>query len=189
MARPREFDREEALERATSVFWPRATPLRQPTICSPQWGSGGKAFTTRFRINERSIWRRWRDISGRPSRDIYNVSMALRLRSPESRRCYSDSSATMTIFVRLAAWGSCHLRIRLDRSRHCGASRQSLSRAPPPIDGTLKEGQAAGEIDRSLDCATAASFIQLMMQSIQLAARGGIDARRCERKHDLSSNA
>jgi len=40
----------------------------------------------------------------------------------------------------------------------------------------LKEGQAAGEIDRSLDCATAASFIQLTMQSIQLAARGGIDA-------------
>jgi TetR/AcrR family transcriptional repressor of nem operon len=40
----------------------------------------------------------------------------------------------------------------------------------------LKEGQAVGEIDRSLDCATAASFIQLTMQSIQLAARCGIDA-------------
>jgi AcrR family transcriptional regulator len=40
----------------------------------------------------------------------------------------------------------------------------------------LKEGQAAGEIDRSLDCATAALFIQLTMQSIQLAARGGVDA-------------
>jgi AcrR family transcriptional regulator len=37
----------------------------------------------------------------------------------------------------------------------------------------LKEGQAAGEIDRSLDCATAASFIEMTMQSIQLAARGG----------------
>jgi hypothetical protein len=37
----------------------------------------------------------------------------------------------------------------------------------------LKEGQAAGEIDRSLDCATAASFIQMTMQSIQLAARAG----------------
>jgi AcrR family transcriptional regulator len=41
----------------------------------------------------------------------------------------------------------------------------------------LKEGQAAGEMDRSLDCATAAWFIQMTMQSIQLAARGGIDAR------------
>jgi hypothetical protein len=41
----------------------------------------------------------------------------------------------------------------------------------------LKEGQAAGEIDRSLNCATAASFIQMTMQSIQLAARSGIDAR------------
>jgi TetR/AcrR family transcriptional regulator, transcriptional repressor for nem operon len=40
----------------------------------------------------------------------------------------------------------------------------------------LKEGQAAGEIDRSLDCVTVASFIQMTMQSIQLAARGGIDA-------------
>jgi NAD(P)-dependent dehydrogenase (short-subunit alcohol dehydrogenase family) len=83
-----------------------------PPFCSRQWGSLGRAFTTRFRINERSIWRRWRDISGRPPLDIYNVSMAPLLRSPESRRCY----------------------------------------------------------------ATAASFIQLTMQSIQLAARGGIDA-------------
>jgi hypothetical protein len=40
----------------------------------------------------------------------------------------------------------------------------------------LREGQAAGEIDRSLNCAKAASFIQMTMQSIQLAARGGIAA-------------
>jgi TetR/AcrR family transcriptional regulator, transcriptional repressor for nem operon len=40
----------------------------------------------------------------------------------------------------------------------------------------LKEGQAAGEIDRSLNCPTAATFIQMTMQSIQLAARGGLDA-------------
>jgi len=40
----------------------------------------------------------------------------------------------------------------------------------------LKEGQAAGEIDRTLDCAAAASFIQMTMQGIQLAARGGINA-------------
>ena len=39
----------------------------------------------------------------------------------------------------------------------------------------LKEGQAAGEVDRSMDCAMAASFIQMTMQSVQLAARGGID--------------
>ncbi|HTC07568.1 MAG TPA: TetR/AcrR family transcriptional regulator [Acetobacteraceae bacterium] len=40
----------------------------------------------------------------------------------------------------------------------------------------LKEGQAAGEIDRTLDCAAAASFIQMTMQGIQLAARGGTNA-------------
>ncbi len=57
----------------------------------------------------------------------------------------------------------------------------------------LKEGQAAGEIDRSLDCATAASFIQMTMQSIQLAARSRLVAAsmppRFRLTHDLSSNA
>src|SRR6202011_5672567 len=55
------------------------------------------------------------------------------------------------------------------------------SKVSPALHGRLterlKEGQAAGEIDRSLDCATVASFIQLTMQSIQIAARGGIDAK------------
>jgi TetR/AcrR family transcriptional repressor of nem operon len=54
------------------------------------------------------------------------------------------------------------------------------SKISPVLHGRLaerlKEGQAAGEIDRSLDCARAASFIQMTMQGIQPAARGGIDA-------------
>jgi AcrR family transcriptional regulator len=40
----------------------------------------------------------------------------------------------------------------------------------------VREGQAAGEIDRSLDCAMAASFIEMTMQGIQLAARAGAAA-------------
>ena len=55
------------------------------------------------------------------------------------------------------------------------------SKISPVLHGRLvdrlKEGQAAGEIDCSLDCAAAASFIQMTMQGIQLAARGGIDAK------------
>ena len=43
----------------------------------------------------------------------------------------------------------------------------------------LKEGQAAGEVDRSLDCAATASFIEMTMQSIQLAARGGAGSASC----------
>jgi TetR/AcrR family transcriptional repressor of nem operon len=54
------------------------------------------------------------------------------------------------------------------------------SKVSPALHSRLaersKEGKAAGEIDGSLDCATAATFIQMTMQSIQLAARGGIDA-------------
>jgi TetR/AcrR family transcriptional regulator, transcriptional repressor for nem operon len=58
-----------------------------------------------------------------------------------------------------------------------GALRAKIS---PVLHGRLVErledGQAAGEIDCLLDSAAAASFIQMTMQGIQLAARGGIDA-------------
>jgi TetR/AcrR family transcriptional repressor of nem operon len=39
----------------------------------------------------------------------------------------------------------------------------------------LQEGQAAGEIDRMMDPATAAGFVQMTMQGLQLAARAGVD--------------
>ncbi len=40
----------------------------------------------------------------------------------------------------------------------------------------IREGQAKGDIDGSLDPAEAASFIQMTMTGLQVAARGGAGA-------------
>jgi len=42
MARPREFDREEALERATGVFWAKGYASTSTDDRSQQWGSLGR---------------------------------------------------------------------------------------------------------------------------------------------------
>jgi AcrR family transcriptional regulator len=41
----------------------------------------------------------------------------------------------------------------------------------------IREGQALGEIDASIDARETAAFLQMTMQGIQLGARGGRDAR------------
>ncbi|MNY66106.1 hypothetical protein D3C86_2034800 [compost metagenome] len=39
----------------------------------------------------------------------------------------------------------------------------------------IREGQAKGEIDESLDPEETAALVQVMMTGLQVAARGGVD--------------
>ena len=141
-------------------------PPLQPTICSRQWGLGGRACTTRFKISERSIWRRWRDIINGAASPIAGVqALLLGLISNND-----DVRALGCMGVgAICEFGSTDPEIAALRAKVSPALRSRLTER-------LKEGQAAGEIDCSLDCAAAASFIQMTMQGMQLAARGGIDA-------------
>jgi len=41
----------------------------------------------------------------------------------------------------------------------------------------IREGQASGEVDSSIDAREAAAFVQMTMQGIQLGARGGADVK------------
>jgi TetR/AcrR family transcriptional repressor of nem operon len=177
MARPREFDREEALERATAVFWAKGYA-----------STSTDDLLTAMGIARQSLYNAFQD-----KRALYLEALERYQRTTTAGHLQRLNGAASPIAgvealllglinnnddIRalgcmgvgaICEFGSTDPEIAALRAKVSPALRSRLTER-------LKEGQAAGEIDRSLDCAAAASFIQLTMQGIQLAARGGIDA-------------
>jgi TetR/AcrR family transcriptional repressor of nem operon len=177
MARPREFDREEALKRATEVFWAKGYASTSTDDLLTAMGIARQSLYNAFqdkralylealeRYQQTTIAGHLRRLN-RASSPIAGIqALLLGLISNND-----DIRALGCMGVgAICEFGSTDPDIAALRSKVSPALHSRLAER-------LKEGQAAGEIDRSLDCATAASFIQMMMQSIQLAARSGIDA-------------
>src|SRR3984957_17235061 len=176
MARPREFDREEALERATGVFWAKGYASTSTDELLAAMGIGRQSLYNAFR-DKRALYlealERYQRtttaghlqrLNGAPSPIAGVKALLLGL--------ISDNDDTLALGC-MGVGAICEFGAT---DPDIAALRSKIS---PVFHGRLverlKEGQAAGEIDRSLDCATAASFIQMTMQSIQLAARGGMD--------------
>jgi TetR/AcrR family transcriptional repressor of nem operon len=177
MARPREFDREEALERATAVFWAKGYASTSTDDLLTAMGIARQSLYNAFgdkralylealeRYQRTTIAGHLQRLNGAASAIAGVEALLLGLISKND-----DIRALGCMGVgAICEFGSTDPDIAALRAKVSPALRSRLTER-------LKEGQAAGEIDRSLDCATAASFIQLTMQGIQLAARGGIDA-------------
>jgi TetR/AcrR family transcriptional regulator, transcriptional repressor for nem operon len=178
MARPREFDREEALERATGVFWAKGFASASTDDLLTAMGIGRQSLYNAFldkralylealeRYQRTSTAGHLRRLNGAasPVAGVKALLLGLIIDNDDTRALGCMGVGAICEF------GATDPDIAALRSKVSPALHSRLAER-------LKEGQAAGEIDRSLDCATAASFIQMTMQSIQLAARGGIDAR------------
>src|SRR5260221_5339333 len=177
MARPREFDREEALERATAVFWAKGYASTSTDDLLSAMGIARQSLYNAFqdkralylealeRYQRTTIAGHLQRLNGTASPIAGVQALLLGLISSKD-----DIRALGCMGVgAICEFGSTDPDIAALRSKVSPALRSRLTER-------LKEGQAAGEIDRSLDCATAASFIQMTMQSIQLAARGRIGA-------------
>ncbi len=175
MARPREFDRDEALDHATSVFWAKGYA-----------STSTDDLLTAMGIGRQSLYNAFRD-----KRALYLEALEKYQRTTIAghlRRLNSAASPVAGIEALLSGLISDDDHIRALGCMGVGAVCEFgstdpdiaalRSKASPALHNRLverlKEGQAAGEIDGSLDCPTAASFIEMMMQSIQLAARGGV---------------
>lgn len=176
MARPREFDREEALERAIEVFWAKGYASTSTDDLLTAMGIARQSLYNAFQ-DKRALYlealERYQrtTIAGHlqrlnraesPIAGIQALLLGLISNNDDIRALGCMGVGAICEF------GSTDPDIAALRSKVSPALHRRLAER-------LNEGQAAGEIDRSLDCATAASFIQMMMQSIQLAARGGID--------------
>src|SRR5258708_8779151 len=174
MARPREFDREEALERATAGFWAKGYASTSTDDLLTAMGIARQSVYNAFqdkralylealeRYQRTTIAGHLQRLNGTASPIAGLQALLLGLISSKD-----DIRAIGCMGVgAICEFGSTDPDIAALRSKVSPALRSRLTER-------LKEGQAAGEIDRSLDCATAASFIQMTMQSIQLSAPCG----------------
>src|SRR5258708_38459695 len=176
MARPREFDREEALERATGVFWTKGYA-----------STSTDDLLTAMGIARQSLYNAFQD-----KRALYLEALERYQRTTIAghlRRLNRAASPIAGIQALLLGLISNNDDIRALGCMGVGAICEFGSTDPdiaalrskvsPALHSRLaerlNEGQAAGGIDRSLDFGTAGSFIQMMMQNIQPAARGGIE--------------
>ena len=177
MARPREFYRKDALERATSVFWAKGYASTSTDDLLTAMGIGRQSLYNAFRdkralflealetYQRTSIAAHLKHLNGPASPMAGVKALLIGLISDDEgirkRGCMGVGA--------VCEFGATDPDIVALRTKVAPALRRRLMQR-------LKEGQAAGEIDPSLDCAAAASFIMMTMQSIQLAARGGADA-------------
>jgi TetR/AcrR family transcriptional repressor of nem operon len=177
MARPREFDREEALKRATSVFWAKGYACTSTDDLLRAMGIGRQSLYNAFR-DKRALYLEALE-------SYQRTSIAGHL-----KRLNGPTSPIAGLKALLLGLVSDDDDIRRRGCMGVGAVCEFGATDPDVVAlrtklapvlhnrvvERLQEGQAAGEIDRSFDCPAAASFIQMTMQSIQLAARGGADS-------------
>jgi TetR/AcrR family transcriptional regulator, transcriptional repressor for nem operon len=177
MARPREFDRDEALERATGVFWAKGFASTSTDDLLTAMGIGRQSLYNAFQ-DKRALYlealeRYQRTTTAGHLQRLNGAASPIAGVKALLLGLISDTDDTRALGC-MGVGAICEFGAT---DPDIAALRSKIS---PVLDGRLverlKEGQAAGEIDCSLDCAAAASFIQMTMQGMQLAARGGIDA-------------
>ena len=177
MARPREFDREVALERASGVFWAKGFASTSTEDLLAAMGIGRQSLYNAF-----------------------GDKRALYLEALESYQCATtaghlqrlNESTSPVAGIRALLLG---LIAEDDELRVMGCMGVGAVSEFGTVDPTLvelrakigplvfaglverlRQGQARGEIDSAMDAEEAAGFVQMTMTGIQLAARGGASA-------------
>ena len=176
MARPREFDRDTALQKATEVFWAKGYASTSTEDLIAAMGIGRQSLYNAFG-EKRSLYVE--------ALERYQQATTLghlqRLNAPASPLEGIEALLLGLIAEddRLRAMGC----MGVGAVGEFGAGDPALmalrAKVGPPVFNRLAErlheGQATGEIDPSMDAAAAARFVQMTMTGLQLAARGGAD--------------
>jgi TetR/AcrR family transcriptional repressor of nem operon len=178
MVRPREFDRDEALDRATRVFWAKGYA-----------SASTEDLLAAMNIGRQSLYNAFGD-----KRKLYLEALERYQReSSASHLKHLNSSASPLGGIEALLLG---LIAEDDRVRALGCmgvgSVCEFGAADPELvmlrskmgprlfrrlAERIREGQAIGEIDPAIDAREAAAFLQMTMQGIQLGARAGGDAK------------
>ncbi len=176
MARPREFDRELALQKATEVFWAKGYASTSTEDLIAAMGIGRQSLYNAFG-EKRSLYVE--------ALERYQQTTTLehlqRLNAPASP--FEGIAALLLGLIaeddRVRAMGCMGVGAVGEFGVGDPALMALRAKVGPPVFSRLlerlREGQARGEIDPSMDAAAAARFIQMTMTGLQLAARGGAD--------------
>jgi AcrR family transcriptional regulator len=174
MARPREFDRELALERATRVFWAKgyASTSTEDLLAAMRIGRQSlyNAFGDKRALYLEALERYQQATTAGHLRRLKNAASPLAGVESLLLGVIADDDDERA----LGCMGVCALSEFGARDPALAELRTKV--APLVFAGLverLREGQAAGEIDRAMDPRQAAAFVQMTMTGLQLAARGG----------------
>jgi TetR/AcrR family transcriptional repressor of nem operon len=178
MGRPREFDRDKALDRAMRVFWAKgyASTSTEDLVAAMKIGRQSlyNTFGDKRRLYLEALQAYQRaSIAGHLERLNGNPSPLDGIEALLIGLIDEDDSVRALGCMGVGAVGE------------FGASDPELATLRNSAGSTLfkrlseriREGQARGEIDPSINSRETAAFLQMIMQGIQLGARAGGDAK------------
>lgn len=178
MARPREFDREEALERAMHVFWEKGYAATSTDALLAAMNIGRQSLYNAFgdkrklyvealeRYQAKSIGRHLKNLDT-PVSPIAGLESLLLGLIP--RDDASDPSGCMGVNA-VCEFGADDADLCALRDRAAPALQKRLL-------ARIREGQSAGELDIDMDAREAATFVMMTMQGIQLGNRAGMESK------------
>ncbi len=174
MVRPREFDRDVALEKATRVFWAKGFAATSTDDLLQAMGIGRQSLYNTFG-DKRQLYL---EALHAYQQKLIDGHLA-RLRGPKS-----PLDGIRDLLVGLIPDDD-HLRalgcMGVSSVGEFGTSDPDVAdlrdKAAPRLAkhvlARIKEGQASGDLDPRMEAKEAAGFVQLTMTGLQLAARGG----------------
>jgi AcrR family transcriptional regulator len=177
MARPREFDRELALQCATRVFWAKGFASTSTDDLIEAMGIGRQSLYNAFG-DKRALYLEALDSYQRGT----TAGHLKRLNEPAS-----SIAGIRALLLGLIAEDD---ELRAMGCMGVGAVSEFGTADPTLVElrakvgplvfarlvERLREGQARGEVDPAMDVKEAARFLQMTMTGLQLAARGGANA-------------
>jgi TetR/AcrR family transcriptional regulator, transcriptional repressor for nem operon len=177
MARPREFDRELALECATGVFWARGYSATSTEDLLAAMGIGRQSLYNAFG-DKRTLYL---EALERYQRVTLSDHLK-RLKEPSS-----PLAGIEALLLGLIAGDDDQRALGcmgVGAVSEFGAGDPALAALRTKVEPALfsalvkrlREGQTRGEVDASMNPKEAARFIQMTMTGLQLAARSGASA-------------
>lgn len=182
MARPKAFDRDEALQRATAVFRAKGFAGASTEDLTQAMGIGRQSLYDTFgdkkrlylealeRYNLRQVGGHMATLrSGLPAPEaIAALLMAFATAPVEERRlgCFGVNS--------VCEFGVADAAVAQAR-KASGATLQA------ELERLIDEGRAKGQLDPDLDTAAAAAFINVTLAGMKVQARGGASAESLQR--------
>lgn len=185
MVRPREFDRDEVLDRALRVFWEKGYAATSTDDLLGAMNIGRQSLYNTFG-DKRGLY-----LEALQRYSLNSVSTHIaRLRGAASP--LAGIEALLSGLIEDGCGGQALGCLGVNAICEFGTSDAGLralgERVAPVLEHALAEaigdGQRRGEIDPALDACAAAGFVQIAMQGLQVAARAGTAA---EALHGIAS--
>ncbi|RAR57811.1 TetR family transcriptional regulator [Paraburkholderia unamae] len=178
MVRPREFDRDEALERALRVFWAKgyASTSTEDLLAAMNIGRQSlyNAFGDKRRLYLEALERYQRESTAGHLARLNGEASPLDGIEALLLGLVADDDGERALGCMgvgaVSEFGADDVELAELR----GKVGPKLSRR---LAERIREGQASGEIDSGFDARQAAAFVLMTMQGIQLGARAGSDAK------------